>query len=318
MKELTESPRPGLMALKEVSGIGKEQITTGHVAFRLAPRLNAGGRMANGQMGVELLLSREYEKARRIAQQLDLANRERQSIEEMIYEEAKKIVERDGFLAYKSLVLSSDNWHPGVIGIVASRLAEEFWRPTILIAWDGDQGKGSARSVVGFHIYEALQECAEYLVGFGGHKYAAGLRIIRDKIQAFRDVFEQAVHRQVGDVDFVPTISIDAEVDLEEITPELLNALSLLPPYGPANPKPIFSTREKLPIHDIRILGRDTLKFAFKGKKNGYEVIGFGMGYLGPQLPSVARIAFYPKMNDWQGVKRLQLELKAVGTDNDG
>jgi single-stranded-DNA-specific exonuclease len=318
MKELTESPRPGLMALKEVSGIGKEQITTGHVAFRLAPRLNAGGRMANGQMGVELLLSREYEKARRIAQQLDLANRERQSIEEMIYEEAKKIVERDGFLAYKSLVLSSDNWHPGVIGIVASRLAEEFWRPTILIAWDGDQGKGSARSVVGFHIYEALQECAEYLVGFGGHKYAAGLRIIRDKIQAFRDVFEQAVHRQVGDVDFVPTISIDAEVDLEEITPELLNALSLLPPYGPANPKPIFSTREKLPIHDIRILGRDTLKFAFKGKKNRYEVIGFGMGYLGPQLPSVARIAFYPKMNDWQGVKRLQLELKAVGTDNDG
>jgi single-stranded-DNA-specific exonuclease len=318
IKELGESLRPGLIALKEVSGIGKEEITTGHVAFRLAPRINAGGRIGNGQRGVELLLANEYELARGIAEELDQANRERQSIEERIYQEAKEIIERDGLFNRKSVVLSSDNWHPGVIGIVASRLAEEFWRPTILIALDGDEGKGSARSIIGLHLYEVLQECAEYLLGFGGHKYAAGLKIRRDKIQAFQDGFEVVVSRKLRDEDFFPTIFIDAEVDLEEITPELLKYLSFFPPYGPANPKPIFSTKERLPIHDIRILGKDTLKLALRGKKKNYEVIGFGMGYLSSQLPSEVRIAFHPRMNDWQGATRLQLELRGVDTDDEG
>jgi single-stranded-DNA-specific exonuclease len=317
IKELGESLRPGLIALKEVSGIGMEEISTGHVAFRLAPRLNAGGRMANGQKGVELLLANECGQARSIAAELDQANRERQSIEERTYKEAKEVIERDGLLSQKSLVLSSDDWHPGVIGIVASRLAEEFWRPTILIALQGDNGKGSARSIAGFHLYEGLQTCEEHLMGFGGHKYAAGLKISRDKIQAFRDGFEEAVKRKLGDADFIPTIFIDAEVDLGEITPEFLSYLSFFPPYGPANPRPIFATKEKLPIHDIRILGKNTLKFALRGSQGTYEVIGFGMGALGPQLPTEVRIAFHPKMNDWQGVQRLQLELRAVGRDSE-
>jgi single-stranded-DNA-specific exonuclease len=317
LKELGESRRPGLIALKEVSGIEKEDITTAHVAFRLAPRLNAGGRVAQGQVGVELLLTNGYEEARRIAEILDQANRERQSIEERIYREAKRTVEHDGFVNRKSLVLSSDRWHPGVIGIVASRLAEEFCRPTILIALEGDAGKGSVRSIVGFHAYEGLQECAKHLIGFGGHKYAAGLQISRDKIPAFRDVFEDAVSRKLKDTEFIPTIFIDAEVALGEITPELLSCLSLFPPYGPANPKPIFATRGRLPVHDIKILREDTLKFLMDEKDKMYEVIGFGMGQLASQLSSEARIAFHPRMNDWQGVKRLQLELRAVGLDNE-
>jgi len=318
LKELKDSARPGIVALKEVSGIGKEEISTGLVAFRLAPRLNAGGRVANGQIGVELLLTKEYEEAQRIAETLDQANRERQGIEEGIYQEAKEVIERDGLLDQRSVVLSSDQWHSGVIGIVASRLAEEFWRPTILIALDGDEGKGSARSIAGFHLYEGLQECADHLLGFGGHKYAAGLKISRDMIQAFRDGFEKAVRRKLGDEDFIPTISIDAEMDLGEITPELLSHLSTLAPYGPANPKPIFSTRERLPIHNIKILRKDTLTFALKENKRHYEVIGFGMGRLSSQLSSEARIAFHPRMNDWQGVQRLQLELRAVEIDTEG
>ncbi|MCJ7664070.1 MAG: single-stranded-DNA-specific exonuclease RecJ [Desulfobacterales bacterium] len=318
LKELEDTVRPGLISLKEVSHIGKEGISTGSVAFRLAPRLNAGGRVANGQKGVELLLADEYGQARGIAEELDQANRERQGIEERIYKEAKEVIERDGIFNRKSLVLSSNDWHPGVIGIVASRLAEEFWRPTILIALEGNAGKGSARSIVGFHVYEGLQECEKHLLGFGGHKYAAGLQISRDKIQAFRDGFEEAVKRKLGDADLMPTISVDAEVDLGDITPELLRHLSFFPPYGPGNPRPIFATKEKLPIRDIRILGKDTVKFALRGKQRSYEVIGFGMGTLGPQLPSEARIAFHPKVNDWQGVKRLQLELRDVETDNEG
>jgi single-stranded-DNA-specific exonuclease len=318
LKQLGKSLRPGFKALKEVSGIGKEEISTGDVAFRLAPRLNAGGRMADGQMGVELLLAHDYGQARSIAAELDQANRERQGIEERTYKEAKEVIERDGLENRKSLVLSSDEWHPGVIGIVASRLAEEFWRPVILIAVDGDAGKGSARSIVGFHLYEGLQECEEHLRGFGGHKYAAGLKISRDKIQAFRASFEEAVKSKLGDAAPTPTISIDAEVELGEITPEFLSYLSFFPPYGPTNPKPIFSTKEKLPIRDIRILGNDTLKFTLSARQRTYEVIGFGMGTLSSQLPTEVRIAFHPKMNDWQGVKRLQLELKAVERDCEG
>jgi single-stranded-DNA-specific exonuclease len=318
LKELEDTVRPGLISLKEVSRIGKGEISTGSVAFRLAPRLNAGGRVANGQMGVELLLADEYGHARSIAAELDQANRERQGIEERMYKEAKEVIGRDGLSNRKSLVLSSDDWHPGVIGIVAARLAEEFWRPTILIALKGDAGKGSARSIAGFHVYEGLQECEEHLLGFGGHKYAAGLQISRDKIQDFRDCFEEAVKRKWGAMDFMPTIVIDAEVDLGEITPELLNYLSFFPPYGSANPRPIFSTKEKLPIRDIRILKKDTVKFALREKQRSYEVIGFGMGTLGPKLPSEVRIAFHPKVNDWQGAKRLQLELRDVETDSEG
>jgi len=318
LKELEDTVRPGIVSLKEVSGIGKEEISTGSVAFRLAPRLNAGGRVAHGQMGVELLLAEEYGQARSIAAELDQANRERQGIEERMYKEAKEIIGRDGLFNRKSLVLSSDDWHPGVIGIVASRLAEEFWQPTILIAFQGEAGKGSARSIAGFHLYEGLQECEEHLLRFGGHKYAAGLQINRNKVRAFRDGFEEAVKRKLGDADFMPTILIDAEVELGEITPDLLSYLSFFPPYGPANPRPIFSTKEKLPISDIRILGRNTLKFALRGRQGTYEVIGFGMGTLGSQLPSEARIAFHPKMNDWQGVTKLQLELRDVEADSEG
>jgi len=314
LKELEDSIRPGIVALKEVSGIGKEEISTGHVGFRLAPRLNAGGRIASAQMGVELLLTQDSERAYRIAAELDQANRERQGIEERIYQEAKEIMGRDGLLDRHSIILSSDEWHPGVIGIVASRIAEEFWRPTILVALDGDEGKGSARSIAGFHIYEGLQACENHLVGFGGHKYAAGLTISRDMINAFRNAFEEVVAKQMGDEDFTPTILVDAEVDLGEITPELLNYLSRFPPYGPSNPKPIFSTREKLPIQDIRTMGRNTLKFMIRENTRTYEAIGFGMGDQSHQLTSKVTIAFHPRINEWQGERRLQLELKALET----
>ncbi len=318
LKELENSARPGLSALKEVSRIGGREISTGQVAFRLAPRLNAGGRVADGQMGVKLLLAKEYAEAKMIAEELDRANRERQAIEEGIYREAKEVIQQEGLMHRRSLVLSSDSWHPGVIGIVASKLAEEFWRPTILIAMDGEEGKGSARSIVGFHLYEGLKECGKHLLGFGGHKYAAGLRISRNKLKAFSDGFEKAAKGKVKDEDLTPTIFIDAEVQLKEITPQLLGHLALFPPYGAANPRPLFSTRDKLPLYDVRTVGKDSLKFKLKEEKAAYEIIGFGMGYLAHHLPPELRIAFHPQMNDWKGLKRLQLELRAVEIDRDG
>ena len=318
LKELGNSIRTGIVALKEVSGIGKEAISTGHVGFRMAPRLNAGGRIASAHMGVELLLTQDRARADSIAAELDQVNRERQGIEEKIYQEAKGMIERDGLLARRSIILSSDEWHPGVIGIVASRIAEAFWRPTILIALGGDEGKGSARSIAGFHIYEGLQACEKHLMGFGGHKYAAGLTINRKKLSVFEDSFEETVKIKLGDEDFKPTIHLDAEIGLEEITPELLNCLSRFSPFGPANPKPIFTTKKRLPINDIQILKKDTLKFTIQENQRAYEVIGFGKGHLANHLTSKLRIAFYPQMHEWQGVQRLQLELKAVETDSEG
>lgn len=318
LKELKETVKPGILALKEVSGIRRGEISTGQVAFRLAPRLNAGGRVASGQKGVGLLLEREYAQAQRIAEELDQANRERQSIEERIYREAKEIIQQEELGRQRSLVLSSDGWHPGVVGIVAAKLAEEFWRPTVLIALDGYEGKGSARSVVGFHLYEGLKECEKHLLALGGHKYAAGLKISRDKLRPFSEGFERVVNEKARDEDLTPTIFVDAEVDLAEITVELLNHLSLLPPHGPANPKPLFSTRNRLPVHDVRTVGEDSLKFKMRERGETYEIIGFGMGYLSPTLPSELRIAFHPQMNEWEGLKRLQLELRAVEIDHEG
>ena len=317
LRALEESDRPGIIALKAISGIDTREITTAQVAFRLAPRLNAGGRMGNATLGVDLLLSKDHEEARKIANSLDQYNRKRQSIEEGIYNDAKKIIMRDGYLNHKSLILSSSEWHPGVTGIVASRLAEEFVRPTILISFDGDKGKGSARSVAGFHIYEALLECADQLVGFGGHKYAAGLKIQRDMVNQFRVSFENVIRRKLGVDEFIKPIAIDAEIDLEDITPNFLHYLSLFEPCGQANQKPLFATREKLSIIDIKILRQNTLKFILKKDEKKYDVIGFGMAELGPKLSNTTKIAFHPTVNKWQGVKRIQLELKDVVFDID-
>ena len=317
LRALEKSDRAGMVALKAISGIDTKEITTAQVAFRLAPRLNAGGRMGNATIGVDLLLSKDYTEARKIANSLDQLNRERQSIEEGIYNDAKKIIMRDGYLNQKSLILSSSEWHPGVIGIVASRLAEEFVRPTILISFDGNKGKGSARSVAGVHIYEALLECEDQLAGFGGHKYAAGLKIQRDMVNQFRENFENVIRRKLGDDKFIKSISIDAEINLEDITPDFLYYLSLFEPFGQANPKPLFSTREKLTISDIKVLRKNTLKFILKKDKREYDVIGFGMGDLGQKLSGTAKIVFHPMVHEWQGVKRVQLELKDVVLDTD-
>lgn len=319
MRELQRGMRPGIKALKQVSGIGEEEISTGHVSFRLAPRLNAGGRLGDGRVGVELLLTDIPRDAERLAALLDEANRERQRLEDNIYAEALDLIKKQGLQRRLGLVLYSERWHPGVIGIVASRIAEEFSRPTIIISLDGDLGKGSARSVAGFHLYEGLQRCQGYLLGFGGHRYAAGLKISRDKIAALCEVFDQVVKGELGDAPPFPTLNIDAEVDLKELTPEVLPYLYALPPYGLANPKPIFATRQKVLFRDIRVLGKETLKF-YVQEPGGtvFEVIGFGMGGLTSMLPVFGRIAFSPIVNEWQGERRFQLELRDVEVDSKG
>src|SRR4030095_705956 len=236
LREIERSQRPGIRALKEVSGAAEG--SSRYIGFRLGPRINAGGRLAEAQKAVELLTTTDLGRARALATALDQENRARQGIEEQILNQAVAMVGAWPDLAERrSIVLSSAEWHPGVIGIVASRLVERFNRPTFLIALDGSKGKGSGRSPKTFHLYEGLKACAEVLDGYGGHRQAAGLSIQVDRIPAFAERFESAARARLAAEDLVSEIEVDEEVDLAMMTAKTMDEVRLLEPYGQGNPE---------------------------------------------------------------------------------
>jgi single-stranded-DNA-specific exonuclease len=253
LEELTEGNRLGPRVLKEACGLKDGIITTGNIGFKMAPRINAAGRLGDAQRAVELLVTQELREAEEIARELNLENSRRQRLEEDIFTEIMGWIEEDARLLQRSsLVFSSQSWHPGVIGIVASRLVEQYYRPTILIALDGDRGKGSGRGIEGFDIYEGMKMCSPLLVSFGGHRFAVGLTIEREKIEVFKDRLEELVSQSCKPSDFIPKIRIDSEVALPLIDRELIEELSLLAPFGPSNPKPIFCSGE-LRVRDSKV-----------------------------------------------------------------
>jgi single-stranded-DNA-specific exonuclease len=311
LEELNKGSRLGIRVLKEVCGLKDAVITTGNVGFKLAPRINAAGRLGEARKGVELLVSRDPEEAEEIARELNLENSRRQRLEEDILTEIMGWIGQDERLLQRSsLVFSSQSWHPGVIGIVASRLVEHYYRPTILIALDGDRGKGSGRGIEGFDLYEGVKTCSPLLLSFGGHRFAVGLTIEREKIEAFADRFEELVSRACKPSDFVPKIRIDLETPLPLIERDLIEELSLLAPFGPSNPKPILCSGE-VKVLNSRVVGENNLKLRVEGGVI-CDAIGFRMGHLHPLESQRVRIAFVPQMNEWQGVKSVQLELRDI------
>jgi single-stranded-DNA-specific exonuclease len=311
LEELTNGGRLGTRVLKEACGLKDGIITSGNIGFRLAPRINAAGRLGEAQRAIDLLVAQDLEKAEESARQLNLENSRRQRIEEDILSEIMSWIEGDeDLLRRKSWVFASPSWHAGVIGIVASRLVDQYSRPTILISLDGDRGKGSGRSIEGFDLYEGVRACSPMLLGFGGHRFAIGLSIESDKIETFKAQFEELVARGCKPSDFIPTIRIDAEVPLRDIGIGLIEELSLLAPFGVSNPKPVFCSRE-LMVVDSKIVGEDNLKLRLK-EDSTYDAIGFHMGDLHPLESKRVRIAFVPQINEWQGVKNIQLELRDI------
>ncbi len=311
LEELTKATRLGTRVLKEVCGLKDGIITTGTVGFKLAPRINAAGRLGEAQRAVELLVAQDLKKAEGIARELNLENSRRQRLEEDILKEVTGWIEGDDRLLQRSsLVFSSQSWHPGVIGIVASRLVEQYFRPTILISLDGDRGKGSGRGIEGFDIYSGIKMCSPLLVSFGGHRSAVGLAIEREKIEAFTGRFEELVSQGCKPSDFVPTIRIDSEVALSCIERDLIEELSSLAPFGPSNPKPVFCSRE-ITVRDSKVVGENNLKLRVE-EDAIYDAIGFQMGHLHPLESQRIGIAFVPQINEWQGMKNIQLELRDV------
>jgi single-stranded-DNA-specific exonuclease len=311
LEELTKGSRLGIRVLKEVCGLKDGIISTGTVGFKLAPRINAAGRLGEAQRAVELLVTQDLKKTEEIARELNLENSRRQRLEEDILEEIMGWIEGDDRLRQRSsLIFSSQSWHPGVIGIVASRLVEKYYRPTILISLDGDRGKGSGRGIEGFDMYEGIKMCSPLLVSFGGHRMAVGLTIEKEEIEAFKDRFEELVSQGCKSSDFAPKIRIDSEVALPLMERDLIEELSSLSPFGPSNPKPIFCSRE-LRVRDSRIVGKNNLKLRVE-EDVICDAIGFQMGNLHPLESQRIRIAFVPQINEWRGMKNIQLELRDI------
>jgi single-stranded-DNA-specific exonuclease len=316
INQLARTSKPGLKALIFVSGLLGRPIGTGQIVFMLAPRINAVGRLGNAEKAIRLLTTRNEQQASAIARVLNEENRRRKSIDEQTLEEALELIEQSVDLANdKAIVLAATGWHQGVIGIVASRLVERFHRPTVLIAIEGQEGKGSARSIPGFHLYEALKECEEILLRFGGHKYAAGLCIAADKIDDFRERLKRVSSQLLTSEDLVPKLEIDVEADLFELNEHVVDTLERFAPFGPQNMRPVFLTRGLEVVGQPHIVGNNHLKF--KVRKNGavFDCIGFGFGdYLRwmNMKPAYIEMAYVVERNYWNENVRVQLRVKDI------
>ncbi len=314
----TGTQRPGVAALKQVAGLNGKMIGVGSVGFTLAPRINASGRLESADTAFRLLTTPSREEAARLASTLDAVNRERQSVEEAIWGEARRLCRQMDTNAVGALILASGEWHPGVIGIVASRIVEEFYRPTALISVKDGVGKGSARSIPGFDLYRGLAECADLLMGFGGHTYAAGFTIAEENIPLLSEKLSCLVQEQFGAQGYVRTLSVDSAVTFDELTIDLLLEIEKLAPFGQGNPEPRLGARG-LEVVAARVVGNNHLKLRLR-QPNGaaLDAIAFNRGtLLGTQVKAGGRLAavFTPRINAWNGKTAVELEIRDLKTE---
>ncbi|MCL6613232.1 MAG: single-stranded-DNA-specific exonuclease RecJ [Firmicutes bacterium] len=312
--QLNRTENPGLRALLEVTRLGEREVTAGHVGFILAPRLNATGRLGDASPGVRLLLTGDPERAREIAKALDRDNQERQRLETEVLEEAIARIEAGVDLsAERAIVLAAPGWHPGVIGIVASRLVESFHRPVILVSLEGEEGRGSARSIPGFNLYAGLAECAAHLERFGGHEAAAGLTVRREKMDDFARAFAAVARASIPPSLLEPSLRIEAEVDLAEADLALAREVARLAPYGPGNPAPVLACRE-VRVLDCRGVGENNKHLKLRLAQSGTvrEGIGFNLGSAAAEvaLSRTVDLAFTLEENTFNGATEVQLCLR--------
>ncbi|MDH5203074.1 MAG: DHH family phosphoesterase, partial [Nitrospirota bacterium] len=310
LKLLENGTGPGLTALKSVSGIERRGLKTGLLLFTIIPRINAAGRISDSHKVVQLLLTDSEDEAIEIASWLDKLNSERQEIEEGIYQEAMNRLNKKGIGS--AIVLSSEGWHRGVIGIVASRIAEVFCRPTFIVSIEGEIARGSARSIPSFDIYRGLTHCREFLTDFGGHKQAAGFKLKSEDILSFEEKMNRIVNESVSNEDFVPALKIDASVNLSDITSNLIRELDMLEPLGFGNPVPLLGSKG-LEVLNTKIVGNNHLKMKLKQRSHTIDTIGFDMAEFVDTLEVSTTIdaVFVPFINEWEGGRCLQLNLKA-------
>ncbi len=299
LKVLEESRRPGLIALKEAVKLEGKPISFRDVVFRLAPRLNAAGRLGQARCALELLLCDDLAQARLQANYLHNLNRQRQSLEEVMLREAAALVRREKLNQRPVMVLAKEGWHPGVLGIVAARLAEEHHRPVAMVSLQNGTGRGSARSVEGFHLFKGLQACETVLKRYGGHAAAAGFEVAAEQVAALQAKLEQAFGEQVGPEPPRPTLKVDAQMQLAELNREFFGHLERLRPFGPGNPAPVFVCRE-VECLSSRVVAERHLKVQLHHQNCVMEAIAFDQAAHHP-LAGGLEVAFSARLSHYQG-----------------
>ena len=314
LKMLNETQNIGLRALIRASGLADRPITAGRVGFILAPRLNAVGRLGHAIRGVELLLSTDEHRANALARDFEELNERRQEVDRATLVRARELMSGADLDETYGIVLAEEGWHPGVIGIVASRIVEEFGRPTVLVALEGNVGKGSGRSISAFDLHAGLSGCRELLVRFGGHRSAAGITIARDQLPAFTERFNAIARERLTPEDLVPELRADLDVSLGELTLQLEALLRHVEPCGVGNPSPVLVARNITVAAAPRVVGREQehLKLWLSDPAGAHiEALGWGMAKRATEveLGSTIDVAFRLESDEWNGEKRLQARL---------
>ncbi len=315
LQVINDKPRPGIKAL--VHQIKKQTLDITDVVFIIAPRINAAGRIKHGNHAVELLTEFDFEQAQQFASEIEAYNTERKDLDKKITQEALLQIQENQEETRFTTVVFQENWHKGVIGIVASRLIETHYRPTIVFTKSGDKYAASARSVKGFDVYNALETCSEHLEQFGGHMYAAGMTLAVDNYQNFKDAFEKVVQETIHPELLIPEIAIDAEINLTDITPKLVRILKQFEPFGPQNMTPVFLTKNIKDTGYVKKMGAEEAHLKLFVKQNnseGIPAIGFGLGNkIEITTNKKAFQAVYCiDENEWNGKVSLQLRLKDI------
>jgi single-stranded-DNA-specific exonuclease len=307
LKVLEETRRPGLLALKEVAGLNGRTATFRDLCFRLAPRLNAAGRLGQALGALHLLLATDLDQARNQARLLNELNRRRQSLEGEVLKQAHKLVKQQKLDQRPVMVLGREGWHPGVLGIVAARLAEEFHCPVALVSLKEGLGKGSARSIEGYHLFEGLKACGQHLIKFGGHEAAAGFSVAEENLAALQDAFEEAFLTQLGEARLKPTLKVDAAVGLGDLDQGFYQHLQRLRPFGPGNPEPVFVC-DAVECLSSRVVGERHLRVQLSQGGVVMEAIAFDQASLHP-LSGPLEVAFSTRFSFFMGQMNPELQL---------
>ena len=317
LDQLEESNSPGIHQLLVQTGLVGESLNVGKLVFGLAPKINAAGRMGDANRTVELLTTSDKNRAEELASILVRENKRRQLIQEDILNDAiRQVYAQVDLENSKVVIVGSKGWHPGVIGIVASRIKDEFSRPAIVIAFDEDGiGKGSARSIPKLDLYDALAYASKFLEGFGGHPMAAGLTVLEDRFENFKSLFLRNVNKILSDDDLIPVISIDGEMELKDINPRFMRFLEKLGPFGPGNMRPKFMSRNLQVSGQPRLMGKgEHIRFIVSQNGRNYPAVGFKLSSHYEDLIRGVPIdlAYVVEVNEWQGQSNIQLNVRDI------
>jgi single-stranded-DNA-specific exonuclease len=314
LRVMAESTNIGLRALIRATGLEGRPITAGRVGFVLAPRLNAAGRVGHALRGVELLMSEDEHQANAIARELEELNQRRQRVDRETLVDASRLLESVDLDQTYGVVLGAPGWHPGVIGIVASRLVEEINRPVVLVALEGDQGKGSGRSIGAFDLHAGLSECRQLLLRFGGHRSAAGVTVAAERLADFARRFNEVARERLSAEDLLPEIRVDLELPLREVTFDLESLLRHFEPFGAGNATPVIAARGVRLAFPARVVGQGHLKLRLTQDGADLDAMGWGMGALAAELDVAVPydVAFRLERDDYNGDRRLVAKLADI------